>query len=152
MEGQKTASFTSLESTSGDISVSGSCGDLSIDTVSGRISSAGTVMAQTLGINSTSGAVSLYGNFGGIDANTISGEVTLGSDICPSNISIGTASGAVSVTLPGDSGFTLAYHTASGKLDCDFSVRMSGDRYVSGDGSTAFNVDTVSGDLNVNAG
>lgn len=152
VESKKAATSTSINTTSGSISLSGSCGELSMDTVSGRISSAGTVMAQTLGINSTSGEVSLNGSFGGVDADTISGAVTLRSDICPAKITIGTASGAVSLTLPKDSGFTLDYDTASGKLDCGFSVRMDGDRYISGDGSAAFNVDTVSGDLSVNAG
>lgn len=149
VESKKTAVSTSINTTSGSVTLSGSCGELSIDTVSGRISSAEAVMAQTLKINSTSGDVSLNGSIGSVDVNAVSGAVTLRSDICPAEISIGTASGDVSVTLPKDSGFTLKYDTASGKLDCGFSVRMDGDHYISGNGAATFNVDTVSGSLSV---
>ncbi len=149
VESKKAATSTSINTTSGSITLSGNCGELSLDTVSGRISSVGTVVAKTLGINSTSGDISLNGSFGSVNIDTISGTVTLRSDLCTSEISIGSASGDVSVTLPKDSGFTLEYDTVSGKLDCGFSVKMDGDRYISGDGSAVFNVDTVSGSLSV---
>jgi|GEM_PF-416073 len=143
------ATSTAIDTSSGGVSVSGRCGGLSIGTTSGAVAAAGAVTAEALEIDTSSGTISLYGSFAGIRAATTSGAVELRSSVCPATLAVDTSSGDVALTLPPDSGFTLEYDTSSGELRCDFSVVMRGNRYVSGDGSAAFSVDTTSGNLSM---
>ena len=164
-----TAQTVDIDTTSGEVNFDGSYVRMNVNTVSGmvRIKNAGT--AQETKVDTTSGAMSFAGNVGALDVNSVSGEVftdgaivaqTVDADTmsgavslqmasCPSDIKINTVSGGVVLTLPAGSGFTLGYDTVSGSINCDFSVVMSGQKYISGDGSADFDIGTVSGGLRI---
>lgn len=166
-----TARTVDADTTSGEVRFDGSYVRMKVNTVSGmvRVNSTGT--AQETRADTTSGAMSFAGHVGAFTANTVSGEVftngavathsvrvdTLSGSVslqlesCPDDLKIDTVSGGVSLTLPSDSGFTLEYNTVSGSINSEFGVKMSGHKYLSGDGSADFEIDTISGGLRINA-
>jgi len=79
----------------------------------------------------------------------MSGAVSLQMASCPADLKIDTVSGGIQLTLPSDSGFTLEYDTVSGGINCDFSVVMSEDKYISGNGAAKFEIGSISGGLRI---
>ncbi len=165
------AQTVDIDTTSGEIRYDGSYVKMNVNTVSGmvRVNSTGT--AQETEVDSTSGAMSFAGIIGALKANSISGEVFTDGVVYADSVEIDTASGSVSLqfalrpidlkidtisggitlTLPSDSGFTLEYDSVSGGMDCAFSVTMSGNKYIAGDGAGRFDIGTVSGGLRIKA-
>ena len=166
-----TAQTVDVDTTSGEVRYDGSYIRMSVNTVSGMVRINSTAAAQETKVDTTSGAMSFAGNVGALKTNSVSGEVFSNGAItaqsvdadsmsgavslqmtnCPADIKIDTVSGGVSLTLPSGSGFTMEYNTVSGSMNCDFSVMMSGKRFISGDGSATFDIGTVSGGLRINA-
>jgi len=164
-----TTQTVDIDTTSGEVRFDGSYVRMSVNSVSGmvRINSKGT--AQETKVDTTSGAMSFEGNVGTLHTNSISGEVFTDSAIvtqsvnigtmsgavslqmasCPADLKIDTVSGGIQLTLPSDSGFTLEYDTVSGGMNCDFSVVMSGDKYISGNGAAKFEIGSISGGLRI---
>lgn len=142
---------TSISTSSGDVHISGSVGELTVDTTSGTVSSFGALVGKSLYVDTSSGRVNLAGGFNKARVGTTSGEVSLAFAACPEKLDVETSSGGVTLALPQESGFTLRYDTSSGEMNCGFAVVMDGDKYVCGDGSADFSVDTSSGDLRVKA-
>lgn len=152
VESLGTASGTTIGTSSGNVRVSGNCGALSINTTSGTITSPSSIDAESLYIDTSSGDVSLSGAFPQVNVNTTSGRIALDCAVCPNALDANTSSGDITLTLPDNSGFSLRYDTSSGDLNSGFSVLMSGGKYISGDGSATFNVDTSSGSLQLKVG
>ena len=164
-----TAQTVDIDTTSGEVRFEGSYVRMRVNSVSGmvRINSTGT--AQETKVDTTSGAMSFAGNVGALNTNSVSGEVFSDSAIitqsvnigtmsgavslqlasCPDDLKIDTVSGGIQLILPSDSGFTLQYDTVSGSMNCDFSVTMSGDKYISGNGAAKFEVGSISGGLRI---
>lgn len=158
-----------FDTTSGDVRFDGNYVRMNVNTVSGmvRINSKGT--AQETKVDTTSGAMSFAGNIGVLKANSVSGEVftdgavvvhsvdvdTMSGAVSlqlassPADVNIDTVSGGVQLTLPAGSGFTLQYDTVSGSMNCDFSVVLNGNKFITGDGSGSFDINTVSGGLRI---
>lgn len=145
------AESTSVNTSSGNVDLTGDCGALSVGTTSGRVASTGALSAKSLSVDTSSGDVSLGGSFPKVNVGTTSGTVRLDMDVCPGTLDVSTSSGDVTLVLPEQSGFTLRFNTSSGEMDCAFSVVMDGNKYVCGDGSADFDVDTSSGSLGVKA-
>lgn len=153
------------DSTSGDIQLDASVKKVEMNTTSGKIEFAGK--ADELYAHTTSGdiAVSARVNkvkcdtnsglitFGGevyeIISDSTSGDVNIESGVCPNKIDVETTSGQITLTLPGDKGFTAYYDTLSGDFRCDFSVKISNNKAVYGDGSAQFNLSATSGDITI---
>ena len=164
-----TAQSVDIGTTSGEIRYEGSYLRMSVNTVSGmvRINSTGT--AQETRVDTTSGAMAFAGKVGVLKTNSISGEVfsdgavyadsadidttsggvSLQFAVRPADLKIDTISGSITLTLPFDSGFTLEYSSVSGGMDCAFSVVMSGNKFITGDGTGKFDIGTVSGGLRI---
>jgi len=166
-----TAETVCAATTSGEVRFSGSYVYMNVDTVSGKVRIDSSAAAQETKVNTTSGSVELAGEIGTLTADTISGEVDSSGAVyagtvdidsasgavaiqfgnCPDDLKINTVSGSVTLALPSDSGFTLKYDTVSGGMNCGFSVVMSGNKFISGDGAANFEIDTISGGLKIQA-
>ncbi|MBN2879157.1 MAG: DUF4097 family beta strand repeat protein [Clostridia bacterium] len=138
-------SFAELEvgTVSGDINIYCTQVDtLDITTTSGNITSQETVLGKVL-VNTTSGDVELSNidsedNY--VNVNTVSGSVNLHYDVlCETHIN--TTSGDISLTMPEDSVMKLDFDSVSGDINGEYSTNSAG---------TYVNIDTVSGDLNMN--
>ena len=134
-----------LSTASGDIDVSNlnlsylnltnSSGDIKFNTI--------TALNETK-LSSSSGDIVGSGSLGTVNGSTASGDINLQFKDSLSNTSLSSASGSISLSLPKDIGYKINYKTVSGSLD-------SSNRELSfGDESSLINVDTVSGDLNIN--
>jgi len=160
------AESTSVSTSSGDVLLAGSFGSLTIDTTSGRVSSFdgiasveaapalydAQIAATSVDIATSSGDITLRCSIPKMKIGTTSGRVKLDCSVCPESLDIYTSSGDVALVLPQNSGFTLRYNTSSGELRCDFSVVMSGEQYISGDGAASFGVSTSSGSMVIDIG
>lgn len=145
-----TAKSVKLNTVSGDIDYSGDCENLEINSTSGDVRYEGTVTSAEA--NTVSGGVELFGSCGSADANTISGDLGLSSAVCPKKLSFNTTSGEAKLKLPADSGFTLSMSSVSGDFNCNFPTVRQDSKYVAGDGSASFEVNSVSGDVQIEKG
>ena len=75
-----------------------------------------------------------------VNVNTVSGSVSLTYDVlCETHIN--TTSGDISLNVPEDSVMKLDYDSVSGDINGSYSTNSAG---------VYINIDTVSGDLNIN--
>ncbi|MCI8554428.1 MAG: DUF4097 domain-containing protein [Clostridiales bacterium] len=136
-------------STSGDLLLDGlaAAGSLTLSTTSGEITGA-DMSSDSLQVSSVSGDVRLSGRFSGpVRLKTTSGEVGLDTAEAPSSLNAHSVSGDIQLRLPSDSGFTLSFHSTSGKIRSDFETSGGGDTFLHGDGSHSYSVSTTSGDV-----
>jgi DUF4097 and DUF4098 domain-containing protein YvlB len=136
---------------SGDLSVEGVRGDLTLRSVSGEIAAEDT--AGLMSINTTSGDVALEGHTGGLVVETVSGEVRADGDLQSPRVE--SVSGEVELTgvsgdvnlrsISGDlaahdsAGATLAIESTSG--DVEFSGALAE--------GTSSRIGTISGSVDV---
>ncbi len=142
------------------------CNEVSIDSVSARISAEG-LTADTFDIDNVSGACVLTDcSLGDLDIDTVSGDVkfsgTLKQCDCSSvsascrlelaaaarEIDFDAVSGDLHVTLPQGTGFSADLDTLSGEIFTGDST-AHGDRYSSGDGECRISASTTSGDIHI---
>ena len=131
-----------LKTTSGDISVDGANGDMTLITTSGNISTANDTFNGNATLNTTSGDIqSTNDTFSsGASVSTTSGDVSMNRDTLngsaqvnatsgdidfngsiasstTSNLSFTTVSGDIHVGLPANSSFSVQADTVSGSID-----------------------------------
>ena len=144
----------SLNTTSGMVKLNGQFESFSFNTVSGEISSDDFRSLDTK-LGTVSGGVKLSGQPGNINANSISGKLQLKYDTFENDIESDSVSGDVIITLPGNSSFKVDYSTASGNVDSDFPITVSGIKKGNnlkgtvGSGDHTLQVNTVSGSLKI---
>lgn len=119
-----------------------------VDLVSAELTVA-DVQAGEIDAKTVSGHTTLRGvSCRELEVKSVSGLVTLESCAVASEISIETVSGEAVIQLPPETtGFSLAFHTVSGKLECAREVRVADSRLLNGDGGLEIKVDSVSGNL-----
>jgi hypothetical protein len=146
---QLTSESIQIDSVSGEICLSGSGQKIELDSVSGAATLEGNFQAVVADMVSAN--LSFTGSLQTAKIETVSGEIQILSQTIPTEFKIDTVSGFTHLFLPKDSGFTLSYDTVSGKLSHDFSVREEGEIKICGDGSCQIRVDSVSGNLQIEA-
>ena len=140
-----------LTATSGDMQVTAEAEDIRVNTVSGDQTLRLTGTAQRAELTAISGDVRAEIEASGeTKISTTSGQVSLKAGKTD-RTEISTVSGDVSVALPEEPGFTAEVSTVSGKLDSTMPLTKEGSTYISGDGSEAVEISTVSGDIRVEA-
>lgn len=123
---------------------------VSINVVSSSVE-ADALQADKLMINTVSGRVDVAcKRVNEVKANTVSGGLHLTFDRAPERITAGSVSGDVNIALPEDTGFRAELDSVSGDVRSGFSMeRKDKDLYVCGNESCRIDVNTVSGDLNI---
>ncbi|MGD9159165.1 MAG: DUF4097 family beta strand repeat-containing protein [Desulfobacteraceae bacterium] len=115
------------KSVSGSIYLEGITGNASAETVSGEISVneiLGQITAKTVsgGIRIDSGSV-----IESVKGNTVSGGIRVTGVLDPDGVyDLNTFSGGIKMQLPSDSEFDLLAKTASGGIQSDFDILISG--------------------------
>lgn len=134
--------------TSGKIHVSGSFREFSAESTSGDIDA--QIHAEQADFDTISGKLTISGAIGDLEAESVSGQVEFtASGNAPQTLDISTTSGAVALTLPENAGFTMDFDTVSGNFDSDIAISLQKNRYICGDGSGNYEIETVSGSLRV---
>lgn len=170
------ASFTlrelDVDSVSGNVALNNvKTADCELETLSGNISLT-NVTAPVLHAESVSGKITAgEGVYGDVEFETVSGDITLenGSSPlrsfeaesvsgkvrlwarrCPSLVEIETTSGKAELIFSEGAGFTLTFHTVSGKFESQFETTKNGNVYTAaGEGNGSIRVDTTSGNVTV---
>ncbi|MGN1123107.1 MAG: DUF4097 family beta strand repeat-containing protein [Eubacterium sp.] len=125
---------------------------LDIDNVSSDIT-VNDISASKLSCDTVSGNASINGSFSFLEFDSVSGEINAASEIPIVSIDASTISGGCCVTVPSQTGgFNLDYETVSGRINLtDFypsASKLKGEgEQIIGDGSTAIDFESISGDL-----
>ena len=146
----------SLRTTSGDIEVNGAADSLDLGTVSGDI----TVEHAPRGIEAgtTSGDITVDGVAAGtVDLHSVSGEIHCGFDRGLRRADASTVSGDIQVRLGEGPGYALALSTTSGTIDSSvpLQIRTATRRQMSGSvrgGGAPVVLHSASGDIAVTGG
>lgn len=142
-------------SVSGSIDVTGvsSAVDQVLSTVSGSVS---TEAARNLDIYSTSGHVSFSSSGASLSARSVSGSVDGTIQALPAGgtARVSTVSGSVSLNAFAGLDASLALHSVSGSVSCDFPVTISEQKRNRlngkiGSGSATVDIGTVSGSISI---
>ena len=123
--------------------------NISIEVVSGGVDIE-NIKSEVLKVETVSGSASISGNVDFVDSEGVSGKVTLDLENCPKEIKAETVSGSINIFIPENEGFTAEYDTVSGKFKCDFEVTMSKKEAIHKNGKADFELETVSGGININ--
>ncbi len=142
-----------IESVSANISIGDSgtglcCGEIDIETVSGRIDVVNAV-ADRIRVESISGRVIIDGDTREIAVSSVSSgiEIRLAGEIAD-EIDVETVSGNIEIKLPSAyKGFTATLESVSGEMSVDSD--NVGERYKYGNGYTDITLSTVSGDSKI---
>lgn len=138
---------TDLNSTSGDISFNGEADNLKCNSTSGEAEI--NAIINSGDFNSTSGEIEFTGIADNLNCNSISGRIKLETDNCPSKINAKSVSGKITLAIPDNKGFTVSYSSVSGDFECEYAVSTSNNKAVYGDGSSEFDLSTVSGEMKI---
>lgn len=142
--------------------------EISLDLASAELQAQG-LQAQKLDVDSASGAIRLEdcrleelsvdvasGDLtytgqitGTLELDSASGDAELTLESVPQRIDTDTASGDVTVRLPADASFGGTFDSLSGKLKCEFAMIGSQDSFQCGQGSSRFQFDSASGDVEI---
>ena len=118
---------------------------LRIDSVSGKIKVNGDV--KKIKTSSVSGPIEC--NLDGckeIRANSVSGEIALILTKTPKTLKVDTTSGEVRIALPSDASCAIHMDTMSGKLYLNDEA-LGAKQLTLGEGTTEFDIDTMSGNV-----
>jgi len=150
----------SIDTVSGDVTVSGSSGSLRVHTVSGEVEAAS--VDGRLSVNTVSGDVTIAG--GRIDSfrgHTVSGDVVIDGALLAGDHAFRTVSGDLAMRLDVPDGFAIDATTTSGRLTCGlvtmtvdepqrgFGVGMRRLRAQSRSGRARLKATSVSGDITI---
>lgn len=143
------------------------CKSLTVDTVSGNVNIQ-NCSGEKLDVNGVSGTTeAAQCDFGEIDIDTVSGDTVYSGgtgsvkfsstsaegrfDIpADAHVDAETVSGNVTVAITsGEPGFYLEFDTVSGDTDIGFATTSKNGNYTCGSGETKYNIDTVSGDIDI---
>lgn len=140
----------SVDSASSNVSIQGvSPRELEVSTVSGNLDVTNAVIGG-LSFDSTSGSATITdSNVQEIEMDSVTGSLDAAVMVCPMEVSFDTTSGDATLTLPADSQFRLTLDTASGQINSDFQGVYRGNTYMVGTGFGEFEVDSVSGSVNI---
>lgn len=107
--------------------------------------------ADTVTVSTVSGRADLdLRHARSIKADTVSGDMRISAD-APEEMNIDSVSGDVRIFLPEGTGFTARMDSVSGDLTGSLLTTREGrNHYTHGSGRCKLNVDTVSGDVEVN--
>jgi len=140
-----------IENVSGDIDIGNDViGSMDLETVSGGVNISLTRIGD-LELSTVSGNINMEGEVRYIDLSGVSARLFVNSSTCPDKLSVETVSGTVHLSIPADSGFHLSMDSISGSFHApDFSVSARGDgEYICGDGYADFDIESVSGSINI---
>ena len=141
-------SFLDIDAASAAVNIEG----IDTDGLAVSVASGETVIidtrAEKADLSSASGSMTMKGcTADTLEIDTASGAQKLSFSAAPKKADIHSASGDVEILLPKDAGVTAKINTASGKVSYDLPMTKEKNRYIAGDGSAEFEIDTASGDV-----
>lgn len=124
---------------------------LKVDVVSADVTAEG-ISANTIRVNSVSGNVELnVDDAVEVKADTVSGNLLLRFSRLPKELKADTVSGDVTIVMPADADATVEFDTVSGSVGGSMPMEKDGRRYVCGSGQCRISINTVSGDMQLDA-
>lgn len=125
------------------------CENANINNVSGEID-VYCNQVNEIDVDTVSGKCSILGSYRDIDFSGVSGDVTIAVENDDAEVDVETVSGEVKMeVIESISGFTVEYDSVNGDFDSEFSGTNRGGMFIYGDGKSSFNIDTVSGGIEI---
>lgn len=140
-----------IESMSGQIYIQNAIiRDIDLENVSGTVI-IDQCKIRNIEVSTVSGQVTVDGEVNQINISGVSAQLNVASTICPDLISAETVSGKINLAIPSDSQFTVSMDSLNGHFSApDFNVSALGTgRYVCGSGSALFDIESVSGHVDI---
>lgn len=139
-----------IESVSGSVNLSGLSADrLDAETVSGGLTLQ-DVAASSVSAESVNGRMQLTGAFAQVRCTTVSGGLTVSPGDNIAGIEAESLSGRVEIYLPENiDGFIVNYESLSGTVACDFPAQAGRNSITYGNGRAVFNIESVSGGVQI---
>lgn len=129
----------------------GNMTSLSIESVSGDVKIS-ELNVQKAEIESVSGNININKlSTDKLEANTTSGNISIGLNAI-NNLEMESVSGNIKLTLLKEIGFILDFETVSGDFETALSCTIKNGEYQYLEGNCQMDVETVSGDLDINIG
>lgn len=141
-----------LETSSGDITLvqTGESSSINAEASSGEID----ITAETvddIDAEVSSGKIDITANNAkSVSADSSSGNITLHFANVPAETKAKASSGDITIYVPEDSDFAADVDTSSGDFDSDIALAKNGSTYTSGNGSNKMDLETSSGDIEIN--
>ena len=136
----------SFKSASGDLDLSGSCGCLLAETMSGDLSLKGWFEEATL--KSASGDIELEGRTARFQGSAMSGDVDVDTDVLPGALELSSKSGDCTARIPDGGPFSLRMKTVSGETRSDFPLDYVNGMHIYGSGGgPVYSMASISGDV-----
>lgn len=139
-----------VDSASGGVEIKKlECNDANINNASGDIN----IFCNNVGkidIETVSGKTTVSGNYDDLYVSSVSGEITATVENENANIEAESVSGEIELGVDESiNGFIVDYEKVSGNFNCEFSGTDRDGRFVYGNGSAMFSIDTVSGNIEI---
>lgn len=107
--------------------------------------------ANSIDIDSVSGSVDYSGEItGDADISTVSGGAKIKTAVTPSKLDFNSTSADIELWLPNNASFTASSDSVSGDFSSDFSLIHRNGKYICGSGTSKFDFDSTSGDVQIN--
>lgn len=141
-----------IDTVSGAVKVIGDAQSLSLDTTSGNMTVSGTY--GEFSTDTVSGKLIMEGSADKIEMESTSGNMTVTLSRAATSLEADTTSGRLTLTLPENiTGFTAKLDSVSGDIDVqDFPTTGKNNSRTFGDGSMKIDMDSTSGDVIIKQG
>jgi len=128
--------------TSGSINISGAYGDVSAESLTGRIALDNSERRSISEANTSSGSLYLSGSFERVEVGSLSGSISVRSMIVPSTLKADNSSGSITVIVPNEGEITVFHSSVSGRFSSEVPVTMQ-------DRGARFEFTTISGSTSI---
>ena len=137
-----------FRSGSGDLDLSGACGELQAETASGDVCLQGQF--GSVSVKTASGDIQQEGLVNQFQGSSMSGDVEMETAQLPQVLQISSKSGDCRARIPDAGPFSVRMRTVSGDLDHDFPMNYVNGMFVYGDAAgdrPVYSITSVSGDV-----
>lgn len=139
-----------VETVSADVELVGvATSTADVETVSGDVVMSLAGDTDEVSVDTTSGEITLRASVRDFELDSTSGNVALYALNVPTEGGVDTTSGNIYLQLPEGAQFSVEAELVSGEFTCEFECSKQGKRYVCGVGGGSYELESVSGDINI---
>lgn len=113
-----------LATSNGQLSVTGSTGDVTARTSNGRIDVEGS--QGRLNLDTSNGSIDIRSDSAVVAAQTSNGHITFTGALTQGDHSFRSSNGSITLTLPSSASFRVTADTSNGRVTSDFAIKRSG--------------------------
>jgi len=128
--------------TSGAVDVDGVYGNVTLKSLSGKVTLNNSASDSILAVDTTSGTLVMSGAFSRVNAKSLSGRISITSSRVPSSLKADTTSGSITITVPNEGTVSVRHSTTSGRFSNEVPVVMQNQ-------NAQFDLSSLSGNIDI---